>query len=84
MGVKVEKLLSRSTDKETSVRRFNYWTELKQELKKVTWTAKDELILFTKIVVGTTFIFGLGIYVVDLLIKGVLTGFARLVHLIFG
>jgi len=57
---------------------------LKAELKKVTWTTKDELILFTKIVVGSTFALGLGIYAVDLVIKGVLNGFGALIHLIFG
>jgi preprotein translocase subunit SecE len=46
-----------------------YLQEFKDELKKVTWTSKDELRFFTKIVVGATFVFGIGIYVVDLLIK---------------
>jgi preprotein translocase subunit SecE len=58
--------------------------ELKEELKKVTWTSKDELVLFTKIVVGSTFALGLGIYGIDLVIKGVLNGFGALIHLIFG
>lgn len=62
----------------------SYINELKEELKKVTWTTKDELILFTKIVIGATFSLGLGIYGVDLLIKGVLNGFGALIHLIFG
>ncbi len=62
----------------------SYISELKAELKKVTWTTKEELILFTKIVVGSTFALGLGIYGVDLLIKGVLNGFGALIHLIFG
>ena len=62
----------------------SYINELKAELKKVTWTTKEELILFTKIVVGSTFALGLGIYGVDLLIKGVLNGFGALIHLIFG
>lgn len=42
------------------------------------------MILFTKIVVGATFAFGLSIYAADLTIKGVLKGFTTLVHLIFG
>lgn len=44
--------------------------ELKEELKKVTWTTKRELISCTKIVLISTFCFGIGIYVVDLAIKG--------------
>ncbi len=82
MGVQVEQLSSQSET--TKPRKASYISELKEELKKVTWTTKDELILFTKIVVGSTFSLGLAIYGIDLLIKGVLNGFGALVHLIFG
>ena len=81
MGVQVEQLPSRV---ETKSSRITYVKELKEELAKVTWTTKEELILFTKIVVGATFALGLGIYGIDLFIKGVLNGFGALVHLIFG
>jgi preprotein translocase subunit SecE len=81
MGVQVEQL---SSQEETKPKKASYITELKEELGKVTWTTKDELITFTKIVVGSTFALGLGIYGIDLLIKGVLKGFGALVHLIFG
>jgi len=54
--------------------------EYKDELKRVSWTTKEELKLFTKVVVGTTFAFGLGIYLVDLVIKGTLHLIGRLVH----
>ncbi len=54
--------------------------EYKDELKRVSWTSKEELKLFTKVVVGTTFAFGLGIYFVDLVIKGTLHLIGRLVH----
>ena len=40
---------------------FNAIQELKEELKKVSWTTKEELKLSTKIVIGATFLFGLGI-----------------------
>lgn len=82
MGVQVEQLTSRTEEIKPS--KTSYINELKEELKKVTWTTKDELILFTKIVIGSTFSLGLGIYGVDLLIKGVLNGFGALIHLIFG
>jgi len=81
MGVQVEQLSSQT---ETRAAKTSYLSELKAELKKVTWTTKEELILFTKIVVGSTFALGLGIYAIDLLIKGVLNGFSALIHLIFG
>ncbi|HUD01214.1 MAG TPA: preprotein translocase subunit SecE [Rhabdochlamydiaceae bacterium] len=81
MGVQVEQLSSQT---ETKPSKTSYINELKEELKKVTWTTKDELIGFTKIVVGATFALGIGIYGVDLLIKGFLKGFGALIHLIFG
>jgi preprotein translocase subunit SecE len=87
MGVQVEPLSSRTETKpspKVSSGASGYVRELKEELKKVTWTSKDELVLFTKIVVGSTFALGLGIYGVDLVIKGVLNGFGALIHLIFG
>ena len=58
--------------------------ELKNELKRVSWTEKEELKLSTKVVVGSIFFFGLGIYLVDLLIKGCLDFIALLFHFIFG
>ncbi len=57
---------------------------IKEELSKITWTTKIELIFFTKLVVITTFTFGLGIYLFDLVIKGVLEGLTLLLHRIFG
>lgn len=65
-------------------RLFSYVQELKEELKKVNWTTKDELKLSTKVVIGATFLFGLGIYLIDLVIKGCLDLIALVVHFIFG
>ena len=85
MGVQVEPLSKQTeTDQSRIGQKRSYLTELKEELKKVTWTTKEELILFTKIVVGATFALAMAIYATDLVIKGVLKGFATLVHLIFG
>ncbi|MBS0604451.1 MAG: preprotein translocase subunit SecE [Verrucomicrobia bacterium] len=63
---------------------FSFIQELKDELKKVSWTTKDELKLSTKVVIGATFLFGLGIYLFDLVIKGALDFIALVVHFIFG
>jgi preprotein translocase subunit SecE len=57
---------------------------LKNELKKVSWTSKEELKLCTKIVVGSTMLFGLGIYGIDLFVKSVLEGIHVLARLVFG
>ncbi len=84
MGVQVDKLESEAGIKPLKPLKTGYLQEIKNELRQVTWTPKDELVMFAKIVVGATFAFGLGIYGVDLLIKGCLTGFKTLIHLIFG
>jgi preprotein translocase subunit SecE len=86
MGVQVQQQLSSEAETKPSGKLSgkSYVREFKEELGKVTWTTKDELIQFTKIVVGTTFLLGLGIYGADLAIKGVLNGFGALLHLIFG
>lgn len=63
---------------------FGFIRELKEELKKVSWTTKEELFFFTKIVVGATFILGFGIYIVDLCIKGFLDIIAAAARWIFG
>jgi preprotein translocase subunit SecE len=65
-------------------RAFSYIQELKDELKKVSWTTKEELKLSTKVVIGATFLFGIGIYLFDLVIKGCLDFVALIVHFIFG
>ena len=48
----------------------SFGKELKEELKKVSWTTKAELLSATKIVVISTFCFGMGVYLVDLTIRG--------------
>ena len=64
--------------KEKKRKKVTYFREIQQELKKVTWTTKEELIVLTKIVVSTTFLFGVGIYLADLLIRGSL-GFIQVI-----
>lgn len=46
--------------------------DVKQELKRVDWTAKDELFAYTKVVVACIFTFGISIYLIDLMIRGCL------------
>ena len=63
---------------------FVFIQDLKGELKKVSWTTKAELVLSTKVAIGAIFLFGLGIYLIDLVIKGALDFIALIVHFIFG
>lgn len=65
-------------------KKASYFREVQNELKKVSWTSKEELIFCTKAVIIATFLFGLTIYVVDLGIRGVLQTAASLVQRIFG
>ena len=65
-------------------KKFSYFSDVKNELKKVTWTSKEELIFCTKTVIFATFFFGLAIYGVDLTIRGVLDGIAATLRMIFG
>ena len=74
-----------SVQRNSKTRRFfAYIQELKSELRKVSWTTKDELLFSTKAVIGTTFVLGLSIYLVDLVIKGCLDFISVAVHYIFG
>ncbi|MBF8262424.1 MAG: secE [Parachlamydiales bacterium] len=62
----------------------SFFREVINELKKVTWTTREELLMSTKAVIIATFAFGLLIYVCDLVIRGSVTGFGVLVRMIFG
>lgn len=82
MDTKVEDQTAKEKPKRRSL--FRFLQELKTELKKVSWTSPAELKLSTKIVIGATFAFGLGIYLVDLMIKGVLFMISTLFQRVFG
>ena len=58
--------------------------EVLVELKKISWPPADELKLCTKVVIASTFIFGLGIYITDVIIKGALDGLVMIVKGLFG
>jgi preprotein translocase subunit SecE len=65
-------------------KKLSYFREVQNELKKVTWTSKQELFYSTKAVILATFIFGFAIYIADLGIRGVLDGIGSIARLIFG
>jgi preprotein translocase subunit SecE len=58
--------------------------DIKSEFKKITWTSKEELKDYTRIVIATTFVCGFGVYFVDLFIRGFLNALEAVVRLIFG
>lgn len=51
----------------------HYLSEVKAEFAKITWTSREELQTYTKVVVGATFLFGLSVYAVDLAIQTLLS-----------
>ena len=58
--------------------------DVKEEFNKVEWTSKDELKAYTKIVLASTFLFGLFIYVIDVAIQGLLSGINLVISALFG
>lgn len=62
-------------------RKGSFIQEMKEEMKRVSWTTKDELRTCGQIVIGSIFVLGLGIYLVDLFIRLVLDGIGNLVRL---
>lgn len=58
--------------------------DIKRELKSVTWTSKEELKVYTQIVVVATFVFGMGVYFVDLIIQSALNTLTWITRLITG
>lgn len=62
----------------------NFIDDVKSEIFKINWTNRDELIVYTKIVVMTTFLFGMSIYLLDLLIQGSLSGLSFMLRWISG
>jgi preprotein translocase subunit SecE len=58
----------------SSVNPFEFVGEVKGEFHKITWTAQDELRVYTKVVVACTFVFGIAIYCMDVVIQSVLFG----------
>ncbi|NGX57278.1 MAG: Protein translocase subunit SecE [Chlamydiae bacterium] len=61
-----------------------FFGDVKQEIQKITWTNKEELRVYTKIVVGATFVLGLGIYAVDVILRTSLDGLSNIIHWIAG
>jgi preprotein translocase subunit SecE len=68
----------------TQQKKRSYFREVQDELKKVTWTSRQELVVSTKAVIIATFTFGLGIYLCDLVIRGAVNGLSNLARMTFG
>ncbi len=63
---------------------IEFLAEVKGELKKISWTTPAELKTYTKIVIATTFCFGMGVYLTDLTIQLVLKTLESTIRMIGG
>ena len=63
---------------------INFIGEIKSEFNKISWTSRDELRTYTKIVVGATFAFGLGVYFMDIFIQASLNTLNYALRIISG
>ncbi len=70
--------------KKSGKKKESFFRGVQQELKKVSWTSKKELLVSTKVVVVSTFVFGIAIYFSDLVIKGALDGLSIVMKWIGG
>ncbi len=68
----------------TQRKKLSFFREVQNELKKVTWTSKAELIMSTKAVMIATFVMGFAIYLCDLGVHGIVNGLGALAQKIFG
>jgi len=66
------------------LRAYTYFEEVKAEFLKISWTEGEEVLTYAKIVVITTFVFGLFLYIADLLIQRVLFGLEAIFKLVVG
>lgn len=63
---------------------YDFIGEVKSELQRINWTSSDDLKTYVKVVVSVTFIFGMGIYGIDLVIQTILSALRFIVHAVFG
>lgn len=66
------------------MKKTSYLRSVQQELKKVSWTSKEELILGTKVVVIATFVFAMAVYASDVFIHRALVFLGQIARVITG
>jgi len=77
-------MLQKNKSVSTGVKSGNSFLEqVKSEFFKITWTKQEELLTYTKIVIGATFLCGFSVYFIDLTIKSLLQMFEHLFKVLF-
>ncbi|MFZ4773519.1 MAG: preprotein translocase subunit SecE [Chlamydiia bacterium] len=64
-------------------KRTSLLSDFKAEMRKLTWPSKADVARGTKAVLASLFVFGLGIYIVDLSIRGALNLIHTAVNVLF-
>lgn len=65
-------------------KKLSFFRQIQKELKLVSWTSKEELILSTKIVLVSVILFSFAIYAADVLIHTLFSSISNLARLITG
>lgn len=78
------KTQTQQVEKVSTKKAFTYLEEIKSEFKKVTWTSREELIVYTKVVVAFTFFFGMAVYFTDVFIHQFMVGLNNAIRWITG
>lgn len=81
---KHEPLIATKGSEVRSFKMLAFFGNIKEEFSKITWTSPEELRLYTKVVVAATFLLGLAIYSIDLVIQGGLAVISGLFKAVFG
>lgn len=84
MSLEAKKPQAKALAGRKKVDALGWWRGVREEFSRVSWTSRAELKAYTKIVVVATFVVGLGIYAMDLIVQGVLGGLAAIFKAIIG
>lgn len=82
--IAMEEKKTRQIEESRTKNAVEFVGDVKAEFAKISWTSREELKVYTKTVVLATFIFGIAVYVVDLVIQNSLTALDFMVRLITG
>lgn len=63
---------------------LDYIDDIKTEFYKITWTTREELIVYTQIVVVATFLMGIAVFFVDVLLQSAMALLRMIVQALFG
>ena len=79
-----QKISTITPAKNQKLKRSRFFQEMKEEMKRVSWTTKEELTICTKIVLSAIFFLGAGIYLIDIFVRLSINGLEAATKLISG